>query len=471
MDIKTDLLVIGAGSGGLSVAAGAAQMGADVTLVEAAEMGGDCLNHGCVPSKALLAAAKQAHTLRKAALFGVMAENVTIDYKVAQQHVQNTIAAIAPHDSQERFEGMGVRVIRAFARFVNHHQVIAGDATITARRIVIATGARATIPPITGLADVPYLTNETLFTIDTQPDHLIIIGGGPIGIEMAQAHARLGSKVSIIEMASFGAALDPEAAQILRAALEHDGVMIYDGTGLSAVAQKDGIVTCTLADGRKIEGSHVLVAAGRTPNLDGLDVHKAGVAFDKRGIKVTADLKTTNAKIYAIGDVAGGAQFTHVAGYHAGVVLRSALFGLPSKAKMHAIPSVIYSDPEVAHVGMTLDAARHIYGARAEVARFDYAQNDRAIAEHQTTGFAKAIIGGGRVVGATIVGHQAGEMINFWTYLVQHQEKISKVAAMVAPYPSLHEINKRVAGAYFSPRLFDNIWVKRVVRFVQKRIP
>ena len=469
--VKTDLLVIGAGSGGLSVAAGAVQMGADVTLVEAHEMGGDCLNYGCVPSKALLSAAKHAHLVRKAKDFGINAVGVDIDYKAAQAHVHKTIATIAPHDSQERFEGLGVRVIRDFARFAGPTSVIADNTLITARRIVIATGARAAIPPILGLQDVPYLTNETLFTVDTQPEHLIILGGGPIGVEMAQAHARLGSKVTIIEMARFGATLDPEAAAILRASLETDGVDIKDNTGLVYVAQSDQGVVCTLSTGTQIVGSHLLIAAGRRPNIDGMDLEKAGIAYDKRGITVGADLRSTNKRVYAIGDVAGGVQFTHVAGYHAGVVIRSALLGLPAKAKTTAIPSVIYSDPEVAQVGLTLEQARQEFGARAEEARFDYAQNDRAIAEGHTIGFAKAIIGGGRVVGATIVGHQAGEMINFWTYLVTHREKISKVSAMIAPYPSLHEINKRVAGAYFSPRLFGSVWMKRIVRFVQKRIP
>jgi pyruvate/2-oxoglutarate dehydrogenase complex dihydrolipoamide dehydrogenase (E3) component len=469
--ITTDLLVIGAGSGGLSVAAGAVQMGADVTLIEANEMGGDCLNFGCVPSKALLSAAKRAYIVQNSIAFGVTAGHVKIDYSKAQSHVRDTIATISPHDSQERFEGLGVRVIRAFARFSGRREVIAGDYAITARRIVIATGAHAAVPPVPGLKDVPYLTNETLFSIAVEPSHLVILGAGPIGMEMAQAHARLGVRVSMIEMAKFGAMLDPDAASILRTSLERDWVEIHDEIGLTSIEKVENGILCHLSDGRSIEGSHILVAAGRKPNLEGLDLERAGIQYDVKGIKVDAGLRTSNKSVYAIGDVAGGAQFTHVAGYHAGIVIRSALLGLPAKARTDAIPSVVYTDPEVAQVGLTLAQARGEYGARAEEARFDYAGNDRAIAERKTKGFAKAIIAGGRVVGATVVGHQAGEMINFWTYMVTHKEKISKVSAMIAPYPSLHEINKRVAGAYFSPRLFDSVWVKRVVRFVQKRIP
>ncbi len=468
---KTDLLVIGAGSGGLSVAAGAVQMGADVTLIEAHEMGGDCLNYGCVPSKALLSVAKAAHQVKSAHRFGIQTGKVEIDFKTAQRHVHNTIQTIAPHDSQERFEGLGVRVLREFARFSGPNTVIAGGTTITARRIVIATGATAAIPAVAGLETVPYLTNETLFSVDKKPEHLIVYGGGPIGLEMAQAHARLGCRVSMIKRGSFGSSMDDDAALILRQSLETDGIDIYENIGLDAVSNTPHGVACTLSDGRVVDGTHILIATGRRPNVDGLNLEMAGVQFDANGIKVGPDLKTANKKIYAIGDVIGGPQFTHVAGYHAGIVIRSALLGLPAKARHDAVPTVIFTDPEVAHVGMTFEQARHVYGARAEVARFDYAQNDRAIAEGHTTGFAKAIIAGGRVVGATVAGNQAGEMINFWTYLVTHREKIAKVSAMIAPYPSLHEINKRVAGAYFSPRLFDNVWLKRIVRFVQKRVP
>lgn len=468
--IKTDLLVIGAGSGGLSVAAGAAQMGADVTLLEPHKMGGDCLNYGCVPSKALLAAAKRASQIRDSAKFGLTA-TVDVDYGRVMDHVRDAIAQIEPHDSQARFEGLGVRVIRHAGRFIGPTTVQAGDTEITARRIVIATGASPFVPPISGLGDVLYLTNETLFDLTQAPDHLIVIGGGPIGVEMAQAHARLGVAVTLVDMGPILPMNDEQDRAILRDQLVRDGVVLHEHAGIDRISGSAGAVVVHLADGTDVTGSHILVATGRRPNIAGLDLDRAAIGHSAKGIQVGPDLKTTNPKVYAIGDVIGGQQFTHVAGYHAGIVIRSALFGLPAKAKNHAIPTVTYTDPEIATVGLTAEQARSKYGANIELVRFDHAGNDRAVAERITHGHTVAIVVRGRVVGVRVVGAQAGELINFWTYMVTHREKLGKLAGMISPYPTLTEINKRVAGAYFSPRLFDSVWVKRVVRFVQKRIP
>lgn len=466
--IKTDICVIGAGSGGLSVAAGAVQMGADVVLLEGHKMGGDCLNYGCVPSKALLAAGHKAHAMGQGA-FGVSAGPVATDYAAAKDHVAATIAAIEPHDSQERFEGLGVKVIRAFGRFTGHDTVQAGETEITARRFVIATGSRPFVPPIPGLAETPYFTNETIFDLREKPGHLIVIGGGPIGLEMAQAHRRLGCEVTVLEGARALGKDDPELAAIAIGALRAEGIAIVEGAMVSGISGGGNAVSVTTDDGTRYEGTHLLVAVGRTVNIDGLDLHKAGVERTRTGVKVDASLRSpTNRKVYAIGDAAGGLQFTHVAGYHAGVIVRQMLMGLPAKTRSDHIPWATYTDPELAQVGLTEAAAREKYGDRLSVVRFPYSGNDRAIATGQTAGLIKVMVVRGRPVGAGIVGAQAGELIQTWALAIANKLKMGAIAAMVAPYPTLGEINKRAAGAYFGPKLFESPWIKRIVRLVQR---
>lgn len=469
--IRTDLLVIGAGSGGLSVAAGAAQMGANVVLLEGGEMGGDCLNYGCVPSKALLASARAAHAQAHGSAFGVANVVPQVDYAAAKDHVADIIARIAPVDSQERFEGLGVRVIREFGHFVSPTEVQAGSHRIRARRVVIATGSAPLVPPIQGLDSVPYETNETLFALREKPAHLLIVGGGPIGMEMAQAHVRLGCRVTVIEGARALGQDDPELAAVVLDRLRAEGVEIAEGTMVERVGGSAGAIEVTAQGGRVFAGSHLLVAVGRKTNTDRLNLPAAGIETTRTGIRVDAGLRTSNRRVYAIGDVAGGMQFTHVAGYHAGIVIRSALFGLRSKARTAHIPRATYTDPELAQVGLTEAEARAAHGARLEVVRFDFAHNDRAIAERSTDGFIKLMVVKGRPVGVSIVGHQAGELIGLWSLALANGMKMSQIAAMVSPYPSIGEVNKRVAGAYFSPRLFDNQMVKRVVGAVQRWLP
>ncbi|UWQ33236.1 FAD-dependent oxidoreductase [Leisingera sp. M527] len=469
--IECDLLIIGAGSGGLSAAAGASQMGASVVLLEGHKMGGDCLNYGCVPSKALLASGKAAHAQAHTQAFGVPDQHPWPDYAAAKDHVQAVIDTIAPVDSQERFEGLGVRVIREFGRFVSPTEVEAGPHRIIARRVVIATGSSPLVPPIPGLDKVPYETNETLFELREKPEHLLIIGGGPIGMEMAQAHIRLGCKVTVIEGLKALGKDDPEAAALVLDSLRAEGVEIAEGAMVSRIGGQAGAVEVETRDGSLFKGSHLLMAVGRKANMERLNLAAAGIETKGNGIKVDESLLTTNRRVYAIGDVAGGLQFTHVAGYHAGIIIRSALFGLPSKAKSGHIPWATYTDPELAQVGLTEAQARDIYGVKLKVARFDYSHNDRAIAERRTKGFIKVMVFKGRPVGATIAGHQAGELITLWSMALANRLKMSQIAAMVAPYPSISEINKRVAGAYFTPRLFESGFVKRAVRVVQRWIP
>ena len=459
MTIKTDLLIIGAGSGGLSVAAGAAQMGADVVLLEGGKMGGDCLNYGCVPSKALLAQAKKAHL------------GVPVTYADAMAHVHKVIAGIEPMDSQDRFEGFGVKVIRAYGQFIAPNVVEAGGEQIKARRIVIATGSSPMVPPINGLDQVPFLTNETLWDLNECPEHLLIIGAGPIGMEMAQAYVRLGAKVTVVDMDHALHHDDPELAGSVVSRLAAEGVEIIEGVGVASVTGQAGDLTLGLDGGRTVSGSHLLVATGRRPNVDRLNLGAAGIDLGGPFIKVDESLKTSNRKVYAIGDVNGRMQFTHAAGYQAGVIVRSALFGLPAKASHAHVPHATYTQPELAQIGLTEAEARSTYGDRVEVVRFDLAHNDRAAAEGINEGLIKVMVVKKRPVGVSIVGDHAGELISLWSLAMVNKLTMAQISAMVAPYPTYAEINKRAAGAYFIPRLFDNPSVKRVVRFVQKWLP
>lgn len=469
--LKTDLLVIGAGSGGLSLAAGAVQMGASVILLEGHKMGGDCLNFGCVPSKALIASGKAAYAQSHAAQYGIANQSPEVDYAAAKDHVADVIAQIEPVDSQERFEGLGVRVIREYGEFLSPTEVRAGDHIITARRIVIATGSSPFVPPIPGLDTVPYETNETLFDLRERPDHLLVVGGGPIGMEMAQAHRRLGCAVTVIEGAKVLGNDDPEMAAVVIDQFRAEGIQIEEGAMAAEIRGQAGAIEIEAKDGRVFKGSHLLMAVGRKSNTDRLNLAAAGIETTKRGIKVDASMRTTNRRVYAIGDVAGGLQFTHVAGYQAGLIIRQALLGLPAKNRTDHIPWATYTDPELAQVGLTEAQARQEHGGNLEVVRFQYNHNDRAIAEHKTAGLIKVMVVRGRPVGVSIAGAQAGELINLWALVLANGLKMKHVANMVAPYPTLGEINKRAAGAYFSPRLFDSAGVKRIVGFVQRWLP
>lgn len=469
--LTPDLLVIGAGSGGLSIAAGAVQMGASVVLLEGHRMGGDCLNFGCVPSKALIASGKAAHAQANAVQFGIADVVPQVDYAAAKDHVADVIAQIAPVDSQERFEGLGVRVIREYGEFISPTEVRAGAHIISARRTVIATGSSPLVPPIPGLDRVPYETNETIFELRERPDHLLVIGGGPIGMELAQAHRRLGCAVTVIEGEKVLGQDDPEMVEVVRARFDAEGIAIEEAALAAEITGKAGAIEVVAKDGRVFKGSHLLMAVGRKANIDRLNLEAAGIETTRRGIKVDASLRTSNRRVHAIGDVAGGLQFTHVAGYQAGLIIRQALLGLPAKNRTDHIPWATYTDPELAHIGLTEAQARDTHSGNLEVLRFPYNHNDRAIAERKTTGLIKVMVVRGRPVGASIAGAQAGELISLWALVIANKLKMKHVAGMVAPYPTLGEINKRVAGAYFSPRLFDSAMVKWVVRLVQRWLP
>ncbi len=468
--IDTDICVIGAGSGGLSVAAGAVQMGADTVLIERGKMGGDCLNYGCVPSKALIAASRAAHTVRTGARFGVNGHEPEINFSAVHDHVHGVIGAIAPHDSVERFEGLGVKVIQDSASFADRNTVVAGDYEIKARRFVVATGSRAAVPPIPGLDEVSFLTNETLFDNRVQPEHLIVIGGGAIGLEMAQAHRRLGSRVTVLEKFSIMPKDDPELVELVRKSLVADGVDLREGADIARV-EKSGngiVVVLNKSTGEtRVEASDLLVAAGRRVNIEDLELEKAGIDYAPNGIKVDGRLRSSNKKVFAIGDVAGGFQFTHMAGYHAGIFIRNALFRLPAKTSTAAFPWVTFTDPELAQVGMNEAQARADH-RDIRVLRWSFEENDRAQAEREPEGMVKVVTTPkGRILGAGIAGPHAGELIHTWVLAISQGLKIGAVANMIAPYPTLGEVNKRAAGSFYTPSLFSDR-TRKVVRFLSK---
>lgn len=450
-----DLIVIGAGSAGLSVTAGAAQLGVRVALIERDRMGGDCLNAGCVPSKALLAASRAARSMREAGRFGITPVQPMIDWDALRAHVHGVIADIAPVDSEERYRGLGATVIRGEARFVDAGTVAVDGQRLTARRFVVAAGSRPAVPGLPGLTR--YWTNETLFDLAERPGHLLILGGGPIGLEMADAFSGLGCRVTVIEAHRIAAREDLELADGLRAELAGRGVGFMEGTAVAAVEAGPAIL---LQDGRRIAGSHLLVAAGRTPNLEALDLAAGGITAAPDGIVTDAGLRSiSNPWVFAAGDIAaprgiGPRAFTHVGSYHAGIIIRRALFRLPAKVDYRALPRVTYTDPELAQTGMTEHEAREA-GLPVQVLRWPLAENDRAMAERDTAGLVKLVIHRNRVKGAGILAPHAGEMISQWSLAIARGTPLSALAGLIVPYPTRAEAGKRAAGAFYTPRLFS----------------
>ncbi|MEO0982510.1 MAG: FAD-dependent oxidoreductase [Pseudomonadota bacterium] len=472
--LKADLIVIGGGSGGLSAAAGAAMLGLKVILYERGEMGGDCLNYGCVPSKALLSAAKAAASARKADVFGVTVSEPTVDWAKVRAHVQGAIDQIAPVDSQERFEGLGVTVIREHAAFGDKKTIVSKTTEATARRIIIATGSVAFVPPIPGLVETPYLTNETVFTTETFPEKLVILGGGPIGLEMAQAFQRLGSKVSVIEMDRALARADQEHAALAVERLRGEGVEILEGHKAVIVSGGAGAISVETETGgvagQTVTGTHILVAVGRKVALDGLNLETGGVAYDRGGVSVKPNLRSkTNPRVWALGDASGGPQFTHMAGWHASAFTRSAFFKSTTRADSLPMPSVTYIQPEVAQLGLTEAEAREAHGDKVKIGRFAFDENDRAIAERQTDGECKLVIVKGKMVGASIVGDGAGDVIQLVSVAMSNGLGVRALTNFISPYPTRAEIVKRAASAYFAPTVFGSS-ARRLVGLLQ-RIP
>lgn len=468
--LTPDICVIGAGAAGLSVAAAAAAFGVSTVLIERHELGGECLHDGCVPSKALLAAGKRAAHVRGDAM-GIHATELRVDFAKVQAHVQDVIAQIAPMDSAERFTGLGVRVIKGHAKFIDRRTVAVGEThEIRARRFVIATGSKPAVPPIPGLDGGPYLTNETIFKLKELPSHLVIIGAGAVGLEMAQAFRRLGSHVTVLEMDEALAQDDSEAAAVVLAALERDGVVIRTGVKVTRVAHAIGHLAVTIeANGKEehVGGTHLLIAAGRKATTDGLDLDKARIRHDGHGIAVNRKLKTSNGRVYAIGDVAAGQpRFTHAGNHQAGLVIRNALFRLPVRSDATTIPHAIFTEPELAQTGLTETQAR-ARKLKFRILRWPYHDNDRAVAEGAAHGFIKVLADRkGCILGATIVGANAAELITAWSLAIGQKLTLRAFTDLVVPYPTLAEIGKRAAIEYYLPNLTRPM-LRRIIRFLR----
>ena len=467
--LKVDLCIVGAGSGGLSVAAAAVQMGATVALVEKDKMGGDCLNYGCIPSKSLLAAARMAHSLSTAHQFGLPDSQLEISISNVMQKVQSVITTLAVNDSVARFEQLGVQVILSNGKFLGPQTLQAGTTLINAKHFVIATGSSPAIPSIPGIETVPYFTNETIFTLSENPAHLLIIGGGPIGCELAQAFLLLGIQVTVLEAFHILPTDDPELVKLLRQQLIADGLTLYEGVKITKItASSPKNITVEIEEDGKhkhIQASHILLATGRHPNIHDLNLEAAKVSYNKKGVITDYRLRTTNKKIYAIGDVTGSYLFTHIANYHAGIIIRNILFRLPSKVNYHTLPWVTYTQPELAHVGGNLnEILKHHPKAKLFTAHFT--ENDRAQTEHDTIGMIKVVTTAkGEILGVSILGPSAGELLTPWILAMQAKVKIRQLAEMIVPYPTLSEINKRIAAEFYKPLLISKK-MRRIVRFL-----
>ena len=464
MTFSHDAIVIGAGSAGLTAAGGLAMFGLKPALIESGAMGGDCLNTGCVPSKALIAAAERAHTMT-GDRFGITATAREVDFAGVRAHVQEAIATIAPHDSQARFEGLGVEVIRARARLLGGGgavrgagKVLAGNRELHAPRIVIATGSQPAVPPIDGLDTLPFLTSETLWDLAELPHHLAILGAGAIGCEMAQAFRRLGSEVTVIAPGRPLPREDEGAAALVQSRLENEGVRFVSGEA-ERVEGEAGAIRVITKTGEEMLASHLLIATGRKANVEELGLETAGLDTGDDGIVVDPRRRTSNPRIYAIGDCRSGPRFTHVSGYEGSNVVIEIALGVPAPVDFSALPRVTYTDPELAQIGLTEAQARDRYGGRVSIEQADFAQNDRAVTEGRAEGFAKLImldgrIAGSKVIGATIVGRHAGELLVPFGQLITGKASTFALGSAIIAYPTRAEIAKALAFAHWQPRVF-----------------
>jgi pyruvate/2-oxoglutarate dehydrogenase complex dihydrolipoamide dehydrogenase (E3) component len=471
---RFDLIAIGGGTAGLVTAAGGATLGLRVALVEREALGGDCLWTGCVPSKALIASARLAQRMRHAAELGLVGSSPAHAFGTVIERVRRARATVAHHDDPARFRALGVEVVFGPAEMRAADVVDVGGRRLEAKRIVIATGADASVPPIAGLADVPYLTYATAFEQDVLPPSLVMLGGGPIGLEFAHAYRRLGAEVTVIEMLpQVLPREDADAAAVVRGALEEEEVAIHTGARVEHVERgRDGraLVTARAGDGGVIAVTcdAVFVATGRQPRGEGMGLEAAGVELDRGAVRVDRSLRSSVRTVWAAGDVSGGPQFTHVAEYQAKLVLRNAVFPFASKADYAAVPAVTYTDPEVARVGLTEAEARERYGD-VSVYRYSFADLDRAIVDGHTAGFVKAVTRrGGRLIGATVVGSGAGDLLVPFVLAMRRRIPLPKLSQIVYPYPTMSEGIKRTADAYYRAKLAGRSgqWLRRVVRWL-----
>ncbi|MDH7499506.1 MAG: FAD-dependent oxidoreductase [candidate division NC10 bacterium] len=466
-----DLCVIGGGSAGLVVAAGGAALGAKVALIERRALGGDCLYYGCVPSKTLLHSAKVAHTMRRADQLGIEPCSPRIQIGQVMQRVASVISTLQPHDSPERFRGLGVEVIFGTGHFINGGTFQIHERTITASHFVLATGSRAAIPSLPGLDEVPYLTNETLFSLSQPVPSLMVLGAGPLGVEMAQAFSRLGSEVQVVERGDqILPREDLDLAQVVADQLRREGVKIHLGHQATRIERRGEEVQLWVREGdgqeRVLSSTHLLIAAGRHPNVEGLGLDEAGVAVEKGRVLTDSYLRTTNPRIFAAGDVTSPYQFTHVAEHQAGVVLRNALFPFKVRREEKAIPWCTLTDPELARVGLSETRAK-ASGIAHQVYTFPFPEIDRAQTAAEAIGFAKVITSpGGRLLGAAIVGPHAGELIHEYVLALSRRMKLSDLYRPIHIYPTLAQISRRVAEVRLKQTLTPGLrkWIQRLLR-------
>lgn len=463
MKYTHDAIVIGAGAAGLTVAGGCAMFGLKVALIEAGAMGGECLNTGCVPSKALLAAARRAAEARRPARLGVMLDLPQVDWGGVRAHVKQAIAAIEPHDSQARFEDLGCEVIRHRARFTGPRSVEAGGRMLSAPRIVIATGSEVNLPALSGLSDIPYLTHEDVFDLDELPRELIVLGGGAMGLEMAQAFCRLGSKVTVMESSGMLVRDDRDAVDLLVERMQAEGVQFVHCGG-RRVTGGPGAIEVICDDDKSVTGSHLLLATGKRARTAGLGLEEIGVRLGTGGIAVDDRRRTSLKHIYAIGDCREGPRLTHVAGYEGSNVVLEIALGLPARVDWRALLWCTYTDPEIAQVGLTEEQARAAYGAKLKVVTERFADNDRALAEGESAGFAKVMFNGRRMVGASICGAHAGEMLLPFAQAIIGKASSFSLGSAIVAYPTLSEIAKATAFAAWEPIVFGPL-AKRYATF------
>ncbi|MGA2781613.1 MAG: NAD(P)/FAD-dependent oxidoreductase [Smithella sp.] len=469
-----DLGIIGGGAAGLTAAAGAAQFGAKTILIEkSAKLGGDCLHYGCVPSKTLIRTAGVYALMKRTTEFGLpQVELPPVDLEAVMNRVKSVIDKIQQHDSPERFCNLGAQAVFGNAFFIDDHSVNLDGQNLSARSWIISTGSSPALPPVEGLANTPYLTNETIFSQKKLPARLIVLGGGPIGLELAQAMGRLGSQVTIVEfLDQILGPEDPDIAGILQQQLKEEGITIYKATKAVKAQYDDSLFHLTIADTtakgqtRILNAEALLVAAGRKPNIDGLKLEAAGVKFTPRGIPTDSNMKTNIKHIYACGDVNGQLPFTHVAGYEAGIALTNAILRLHRKADYAKIGWCTYTDPEIASIGYNEKRAKE-KGIKYRVWEEQYAENDRAQAEGATKGKIKLLVSpAGKFIGCQIIGAHAGDLIHEWVIALNGGIKLSTIAAAVHIYPTISEVSKRVTGKIFAEKIFSER-TKNILKFI-----
>lgn len=466
MKYSHDVIVIGGGAAGLTAAGGCALFGLKVALIEGHKMGGECLNNGCVPSKALISAAKRAAEAREEKRMGVVLAAPQVEWAGVHQHIHAAIATIEPHDSKERFEEMGCEVFLARAELTGRNEVTVEGRKLTAPRIVIATGSEPALPPIAGLDSVPYLTNENLFDLTEQPPHLVIIGGGVIGMEMAQSFCRLGSAVTVINPGELMGRDDRDSVAVVRGVMVGEGVRFITGKA-AKVSGKAGGLTVELEGGESVSGSHLLVATGRKARVAGFGAEALGLKTGKNGFIVDERRRTSLSHIYAIGDCREGPRLTHVSGYEGGNVAMEIALGIPAKVDWRALPWCTYTSPEIAQIGLTESEARAKYGAQLKVVTEGFDHNDRAIAEGDTKGHIKVMFKGKKVVGASICGHNAGELLLPLTQMITGKASSFALGSAVISYPTRSEITKAAAFSAWEPTVFGSLpkkWAALVQR-------